>query len=257
MPTALDLFRLDNRAAIITGGSKGLGKAMAEALASAGADVMITSRTESQVREAADDIAAKAGRKVVPFAGDVADPNDVQRMVDTAMQQFGRIDVLINNAGINRRAPIEELTLDDFSEVMRINATGPWLTCRAVGPIMKQANYGRIINISSTLGSVALAGRTPYCSSKGAVTMLTRTLAVEWAPNNITVNAICPGPFLTEMNEPIADNEDTKRNILGMTALGRWGQLHEIQGAALFLASDASSYVTGSLLFVDGGWTAR
>ena len=140
---------------------------------------------------------------------------------------------------------------------MSVNVTGPSLMCRAVAPHMKKARAGRVINMCSTLGIVAIPNRTPYASSKGAVALMTRVLGLEWAGDGITVNAICPGPFLTPMNVPIAEKADTKKFILGAVPLGRWGEMHEIQGAALFLASDASSYVTGSMLFVDGGWTAH
>jgi NAD(P)-dependent dehydrogenase (short-subunit alcohol dehydrogenase family) len=253
----IDLFRLDKRIAIVTGGSKGLGESMAAGLASAGADLLLTSRHADEVERAASGIQAAFGRKVIGMAADVTRPEDVNRVIARAQSEFGRIDILVNNAGINIRAPIEDLTLDQFEQVMATNVTGPWLMCRAVAPVMKQARYGRVVNISSTLGAVGVAGRTPYASSKGAVIMMTKVLALEWAPHGITVNAICPGPFLTPMNVPIADKEETKRAIIGAVALGRWGDLAEIQGAAIFLASDASSYVTGSSLFVDGGWTAH
>ena len=255
--TGIDLFRLDHRAAIITGGSKGLGKAMAEGLASAGADLVITSRNDAEIQAVAKEIADQFGRNVIGLAADVTDPAGVERTIGAAVDAFGKIDILINNAGVNIRNPIEELSLDEFEQVMSINVTGPWLMCRSVAPHMKQARYGRVINMGSTLGTVALAGRTPYASSKGAVAMLTKVLALEWAEHNITVNALCPGPFLTPLNYSIADEPETKKFIVDATALGRWGELHEIQGAAIFLASDASSYITGSSLYVDGGWTAK
>ena len=144
----------------------------------------------------------------------------------------------------------------DFSEVLNVNVNGTWLASRAVIPFMKAAGSGRIINLGSALGLIGLANRTPYTASKGAVVQMTKTLALELAPFNILVNIICPGPFLTEMNVAIADTEETKNNILGATALKRWGKLKEIQGIAIFLASDASAYMTGSVLSVDGGWTA-
>jgi gluconate 5-dehydrogenase len=144
-----------------------------------------------------------------------------------------------------------------FKKVMDVNVTGTWLCNRAITPFMKAANKGSIINMASTLGLVGLSNRTPYASSKGAVVQMTRALALELAPFNINVNAICPGPFLTEMYLPIADTEEGKKFVVGATALGRWGQLKEIQGAAMFLASDAGTYMVGSMLTVDGGWTAR
>ena len=178
-------------------------------------------------------------------------------MIQAALDEFGKVDILIANAGINRRGPIDGLSIDEFREVMDINVYGVWLSCRSVIPHMKKAGYGRIILMGSTLGMVGLADRTPYASSKGAVVQMARTLGLELAQFGITCNAICPGPFLTPMNVPIKDNEQTKKFIVGAVALERWGEMEEIQGPAIFLASDASSYVTGSLVTVDGGWTAR
>lgn len=253
----IKLFDLSERTAIITGGSKGLGLAMAEALASAGASVMLVSRTLEEGEDAAAKITRLYGTKAIAFEADVTSVSQTQAMAETAMDAFGRIDVLINSAGINIRGAIDELEPEEFRKVMDINVDGTWLTSRAVTPIMKSQKHGKIINISSTLGVVGLANRTPYTASKGAVVQMTRALGLELAPFNINVNAICPGPFLTEMNVPIAGSEEAKKFIVGATALARWGDLKEIQGAALFLASDASSYMVGSLVTVDGGWTAK
>lgn len=257
MLPGIKLFDLTGRVAIVTGGSKGLGEAIAAGLASAGADVLVTGRDAATAAAAADRIAKDYGRKAIGVAADVCDCAQVDAMVERAATEFGRIDILVNNAGINIRGPIDELPEDDFRRVQQTNVEGVWRCCKAVTPHLKRQRAGRIINLASTLGVVGLENRTPYAASKGAVVQMTRALALELAAWNVTVNAICPGPFLTEMNLAIKDDEHAKKFIVGAVALGRWGEIHEIQGAAIYLASDAGSYTTGSLLFVDGGWTAR
>ena len=253
----INQFNLSGKAAIITGGSKGLGLAMAAGLASAGARVMLVNRNADEGVQAADELSRDFGVQAISFPADVTDPAQTEAMVSAAIDAFGQVDILINSAGINIRGPIDEVTPDDFRKVMDVNVYGTWLCCRAVTPVMKKAGSGRIVNLASTLGLVGLANRTPYTASKGAVVQMTRALGLELAPFNIMVNAICPGPFLTEMNLPIADTEESKKFIVGATALGRWGAMREIQGAAIFLASDAASYMVGSMLTVDGGWTAK
>ena len=250
-------FDLSGRSAIITGGSKGLGFAIAAGLASAGADVMVSSRNLDEAQAAADEIATEFGNQAIAFCGDVTLPESNDEMVAAAMNAFGKVDVLVANAGINIRGPIDELSVDDFRQVMNTNVNGVWLSCRAVIKQMKKVGRGRIIMLASTLGLVGLENRTPYASSKGAVVQMNRALALELAKTGITCNAICPGPFLTPMNIPIANDEQTKKFIVGAVALERWGEMREIQGAAILLASDAGSYMTGSAVTVDGGWTAR
>lgn len=253
----IGLFDLSGRVALVTGGTKGLGEAMAQGLASAGAHVVVCSRDAAQADEVAQRLAADYGVAAAGFAADVSVPDQVDRLIADVQQRFQRLDVLINNAGINIRGAIEDLTLEQFRQVQQVNVEAVWYTTRAALPLLKNSPAGRVINVASTLGVVGLANRTPYTSSKGAIVQLTRALALEVADSPVRVNAICPGPFLTPMNEPIADSEEAKRFIVGAVALGRWGHLEEIQGAAIYLASDAASFTTGSLLTVDGGWTAR
>lgn len=253
----IKLFNLTGRVALITGGSKGLGLAMAAGLASAGAETILVSRNADEAQAAAKAIERDHGRRAAARACDVTQSGQVEALFAEAEHEFGHVDILINSAGINIRGPIADLTPAQFEQVMSVNVTGTWLCCRAALPRMRTRRWGRIINLASALGLIGLAGRTPYTASKGAVIQMTRTLALEAASDGVTANAVCPGPFLTEMNRPIADTEDGHKFVVGATALKRWARIEEIQGVAMFLASDAASYVTGAAIAVDGGWTAQ
>ncbi|RIK37618.1 MAG: 2-deoxy-D-gluconate 3-dehydrogenase [Chloroflexi bacterium] len=253
----LDRFRLQGRVALVTGGTKGLGRSMAEGLAEAGAQVAVVSRHADQAAAEAQAMAAATGNLCRGYGYDVTQPDQVDALVAQVLADFGQVDILVNNAGLNIRGPIEDLTLDQFLEVQAINVTAPWLMCRALAGPMKERRYGRVINIGSTLSIIALPDRTPYCSSKGAIWQMTRVLALEWAPYGITVNCMMPGPFATEMNLPIKNNPAAYEQFIAKIPLGRWGELEEIQGLAVFLASDASSFVTGAGITIDGGWTVH
>lgn len=252
-----DFFRLSGRRALVTGGSKGLGLVIAEALAEAGADVAINSRNQTECHDAAEKLAGATGRRVIGVRGDVSKSADVATLKSEVERQIGTIDILINNAGINIRGPVSELSESDWDTVMDVNLKGPFLCSKAFGPEMAERGWGRIVNLGSIMSVISLSARSPYASSKAGVLGLTRTLALEWATRGVTVNAICPGPFGTEMNRQLLNDPEKYRDFISRIPMGRWGDLHEIAGATLFLASDAASYVTGSTLFVDGGWTAQ
>lgn len=254
---AIDRFRVDGRVALITGGARGLGRVAAEALASAGASVVLSARDGANAERVAGEVASASGQKALGLSADVTRDADVKALVARTLDTFGRLDILVNNAGINIRGPIEQLTEDDWAQVIDTNLKGPWLCCRAAGEPMRRQKWGRVVNVSSMLGEISLPFRTPYASSKGGLTLMTRTLALEWAADGVNVNALCPGPFATEINTPLMNDPAANAAMKTKVPLQRWGDPAELGPAFVFLASEASSFMTGATLFIDGGYTAQ
>ncbi|NLM94151.1 MAG: glucose 1-dehydrogenase [Firmicutes bacterium] len=250
-----DIFDLSGKKAIVTGGSRGLGAAMALALARAGADLIVVARGEEELASRAERLRELSGREVTPVTADLTRLEDIERLVATAMAQWGKIDILVNNAGYNRPQPAVEFTEENWDKTLDINLKGLFFTAQAVGREMIKRRYGKIININSQMGFVALYDRAAYCASKGGVAQLTRALAVEWAPYNVNVNGIAPTFFETAMTIPLLADEKFRQEVLSRIPMGRLGRLDELAGTVIYLASDASSMVTGHTVMVDGGWT--
>lgn len=249
------LFSLEGKVAVVTGAGRGLGRTMAVALAAAGADVVVSARSRDEIESAAEEIRG-LGRRAEAISADCTDEAACESLANAAIERMGKVDILVNNAGINIRKPILELTLEEYRRVLATNLEGYFICSRALGRHMVERGSGKVINISSIMGRVALPSQGAYASSKGAIEQLTRVLALEWAPHGVQVNALAPTYFETELTRPLFNDPERNAFISDRTPMGRWGQPHELAGAVIFLASEASNYVTGHTLLVDGGWTA-
>ena len=248
---------LTGRFALITGASKGLGKAMALALAEAGATVALVSRDATKLNEVAAEIRTRGGRAEV-FVADVTDEAQVARVREEFTAKCGgALHILINNAGINIRKPVTDFTLEEWNRVIHTNLTSAFLLCRDFIPMMRGHGYGRIINMTSMMAHVSLPGRTAYSASKTALLGFTRALALELAPDKITVNGISPGPFATEMNKPLMENAELNAQFVSKIPLGCWGRVEDIGKLALYLCSEDAGFITGTDILIDGGWTAQ
>ncbi len=247
---------LDGHVAVVTGASKGLGREMAESLAKAGAKVMLVARDARLLADVVYGIREHGG-SADSVVADVTDETAAMEVNQATTETFGTCDILINNAGINNRKPLEEFSLEEWHEILEVNLTGPFSMSKAMVLGMKQKGWGRIINLTSIMSHVALPNRTGYCTTKAGLLGFTRALALELAPFNITVNGISPGPFATEMNRPLIEDPEKNRQFLSRLPVGRWGKIEEVGQLAVYLCSDGAGYITGTDLVIDGGWTAQ
>jgi NAD(P)-dependent dehydrogenase (short-subunit alcohol dehydrogenase family) len=248
--------KLDGKVAVITGASKGLGKAMGLALGAAGASLVLVSRNLEQLNEVARAVKDTGGEALV-FQTDVSEEDQVLKLERDVVDKFGRAHILINNAGINIRKPLVEFKLEEWHRVLNTNLTSVFLMCRSFVPHMKGTGYGRIINMTSTMSWVSMPGRAAYSASKTALLGVTRALALELAPEGITVNGISPGPFATEMNMALTQNPEIKQQFTSRIPLGRWGRVEEVGQLALYLCSEEAGFITGTDILIDGGWTVQ
>ncbi|MGD9646275.1 MAG: SDR family NAD(P)-dependent oxidoreductase [Pirellulales bacterium] len=247
-----NLFDLTNRVALVTGGSKGLGKAMARGFAEAGANVVISSRNEEELRAAAEEITHGTSSRAAYVVADVSRRAEAERLALEACQPFGRVDILVNNAGGNIPQRIDEITDDEWDRLLELNLTSCMVLTRALAAGMKERRWGRVIHISSIMGLASKEGRNAYSATKAALIGMARASALELGPFGVTVNCLAPGPFLTDLPMNLLGDEE-KQTFAERTALGRWGEPRELAGPALLLASDAGSYITGATIVVDGG----
>jgi gluconate 5-dehydrogenase len=252
---SIEMFKLDGKVAVVTGGSRGFGKAMALGLADAGADVVVASRTQADLDAVAEEIKAK-GRKALAISTDTTDKDSIKNLAAKTIEEFGKIDILVNNAGQGTNVPFLNMTEEQWDQIINVNLKGYFLCTQVIGGFMFKAKSGRIINISSAMGSYPLPFLTHYAASKGGINAFTKCLAQEWANRGITVNAIAPSYFETDINKDSMANEAISKLIMSKTPLNRWGKVEDLVGLVIFLASDASSYMTGSVIPVDGGWSA-
>ncbi|MBD3250162.1 MAG: SDR family oxidoreductase [Candidatus Pacebacteria bacterium] len=253
-----DIFNLSGKTAIVTGSSSGLGVQFAHALARQGADVVVTARRKERLEQVEQELQEKYGVRSLAVECDVTQQDQVEAMVEQTITKLGRVDILVNNAGVGGIGAATEISLEEWQKVIAVNLTAVFLCSQAAGKKMIEQNYGKIINIASIFGKVGNLAFpvAAYHASKGGVVNLTRALAAEWAKHNITVNAIGPGFFESEMTESVESNEQANQFIKGGSPMHRWGKKGELDGAMIYLASDASSFTTGQTIYVDGGWTA-
>lgn len=256
MPQAPPIADLSGKTALITGASKGLGKAMALALSQAGASIALVSRDLEKLNNVKQEIESIGGAAYV-FAADVSDEEAVNKLQSQVSEKFDKVQILINNAGVNIRKNLIDFSLSEWRSVMDTNLTSVFLMCRAFVPHMRGTGYGRILNMTSIMSHISLPQRSAYSASKAALLGLIRALALELASEGITVNGISPGPFGTEMNLPVMQNPDANAQFLASLPVGRWGKVEEIGSLACYLCSDAAGFITGTDILIDGGWCAR